>query len=203
MWSSATQSNGHRLLGFRGLASVAWLPWPGFQGHREARARLIMGLPGREYLDGSRWSTFAFSQHDPEEYWDSTMALADASDFEAALEVMAESPMPKEVHAACAAILRKELEELQIASSAELVPLLERAGPEKTTPRRDPLAGNPATGERWLRAPERRDSAVRTLLIPGLIGFGAGLIAIWPRKRRGSGAATATAHTRARTRSHT
>lgn len=180
-----------------------WLPWPGFQGHREARARLVMRLPGREYLDGSRWSTFAFSQHDPEEHWDSTMALADASDFETALEVMAASPMPKEVHAARAAILRKELEELQIASSAEPVPLLERAGLEKLTPRRDPLAGNPATGERWLQAPERRDSAVRTLLIPGLIGFGAGLIAIWPRKRRGSGAATATAHTRARTRSHT
>lgn len=159
MWSSATQSNGHRLLGFHGLASVAWLLWPGFRGHQEARGRLVMGLPGREYLDGSGWSTFAFSQHDPEEHWDSTMALADASDFEAALEVMAASPMPKEVHAACAAILRKELEELQIASSAEPVPLLERAVLEKLTPRRDPPAGNPATG--------------------------------------------ATAHTRARTRSHT
>lgn len=157
-----------------------WLPWPGFEGHRSLRVRLIIGLDDDAAFDRAMWSTLDEPTNDPSRYWDRAMDLADATDFGLLLAVIADSPIPKEIHSDCAFAIRMELAGFLRTPWAELERQLELAQFGKTT-----LHKVPGTGQRWREVPWRRDSAARTLLIPGLIGLGAGLVAIWPRERRG------------------
>jgi hypothetical protein len=145
-----------------------WLPWPGFEGHRSLRVRLIIGLDDDAASNRSMWSTLDGPTREPTRYWDRAMDLADARDFGSLLAVIADSPMPKEVHSDCAFALRMELAEFLGTPWAELDRQLELAQFGKTT-----LHKVPGTGQRWREVPLRRDFAVRTLLIPGLIGLSA------------------------------
>lgn len=178
--NQAHSTYAHLLTGYTiERAWAPWLPWPGLHGRRSMRVRIIMSLRESSAFDRSCWSSLTQPQSDPQDYWDRSIELTDPASFERFLTMICESPMPREVHALCAAGVAADMAGYLHSSWAELEDAMARA--QITSLKK--TSGRWATN-RWLDHPIARDPALRTLVIPSAIGLCAGLIAVWPRKGR-------------------